>query len=314
MSIKDKLAKKTEGMVPLESGLVKKASDIPPRTAPGQMLAFRTELANHTDKVATLENELAGLRGAPVVMMLSPHSVSPSSWANRHSVNYEAKDFTQLKLEIEATGRNIQPIKVRPKKGQEGAFEIVYGHRRHRACLELGLAVAAIVEPLDDQQLFAEMDRENRLRKDLSAWEQGAMYKRALSSGLFSSLRQMAAALGVDAGNASKAIAIANLPDEVIEAFHSPLDIRYRFGSVLEAAIALDSAGVIARAKSSKGQNAARTPSQVLSFLISGATSVSKTTKVRHDIGEISLEFPEGRFTPSQLVEIKAFLKSLITT
>ena len=49
-----------------------------------------------------------------------------------------------------------------------------------------------------DQELFEQMERENRSRSDLSAWEQGAMYRRALDDGLYPSLRQLAESLDVD--------------------------------------------------------------------------------------------------------------------
>ncbi|MBK9363084.1 MAG: hypothetical protein IPM99_19260 [Rubrivivax sp.] len=75
---------------------------------------------------------------------------------------------------------------------------MVFGHRRHRACLELGLPVQAMVVDMYDQQLFEAMERENRARKNLSAWEQGTMYRRALDEGLYPSQRRLAESLGVD--------------------------------------------------------------------------------------------------------------------
>jgi ParB family chromosome partitioning protein len=93
----------------------------------------------------------------------------------------------------------LQAIKVRPlKPGGEFKYEVVFGHRRHRACLELGLPVLAVVDNLGGVELFVQMDRENRSRKNLSAWEQGMMYLRALENGLFPSNRQLAEKVGVD--------------------------------------------------------------------------------------------------------------------
>jgi ParB family transcriptional regulator, chromosome partitioning protein len=141
MSIKDRLSKKTEGMVPLEGGAMPKNVDAAPKTAPGQMLAFRSQLADHNDKVTALELELKAFKGSSQVVKLDPSKVVRSGWANRHAINYSGKDFAALKSEIEAAGKNIQPIKVRPKRGEAGVFEIVFGHRRHQACLELGIQV-----------------------------------------------------------------------------------------------------------------------------------------------------------------------------
>jgi ParB-like chromosome segregation protein Spo0J len=66
------------------------------------------------------------------------------------------------------------------------------------------------------------MERENRARKNLSAWEQGTMYRRALDEGLYPSQRKLAEALGVDISLVSKSLALARLPDAVVRAFRQP--------------------------------------------------------------------------------------------
>jgi ParB family chromosome partitioning protein len=91
-------------------------------------------------------------------------------------LSFSGPEFAALKAEIASAGRNVQPIKVRPPSGgkEKGCeFEVACGNRRHRACLELGLPIAAVVESLTDAELFAEMNREDREREDLTPWEQG---------------------------------------------------------------------------------------------------------------------------------------------
>ena len=137
-------------------------------------------------------------------------------------------------------------------------YEIVYGMRRHRCALELGLPVLALIEDdLNEQSLFIEMDRENRNREDLSAWEQGTMYARALQRGLFPSLRQLSVAIGIDHSNVSKAIAITQLPTEIIEAFGSPLDLQFKWSTRLKEAIQKDPEGVLKRVAEIKALSAA---------------------------------------------------------
>jgi len=137
-------------------------------------------------------------------------------------------------------------------------YEIVYGMRRHRCALELGLPVLALIEDaLNEQSLFVEMDRENRNREDLSAWEQGTMYARALQKGLFPSLRQLSAAIGIDHSNVSKAIAITQLPAEIVEAFGSPLNLQFKWSTGLKEAIQKDPEGVLERVAEIKALSAA---------------------------------------------------------
>jgi ParB family chromosome partitioning protein len=107
------------------------------------------------------------------------------------------------------------------------------GHRRHQACLELGLPVFAVIEALDDQSLFVEMDRENRQRKDLRPYEIGLMYAKALDDGLFPSAKKLAEAVGIDLSQLGKALSLARLPQDVLGAFQSPLDLQYRWASEL---------------------------------------------------------------------------------
>ncbi|MFD2274834.1 ParB N-terminal domain-containing protein [Undibacterium arcticum] len=83
-------------------------------------------------------------------------------WANRISDSFTSADFLALKEEITQAGGNVQPIKVRPLVGVADRYEIVFGHRRHRACLEAGLPVLCLIEAVSDQELFKEMDREKQ--------------------------------------------------------------------------------------------------------------------------------------------------------
>lgn len=181
---------------------------------------------------------------------IDPKRIKPSKWANRHDDSFTSKEYEELKEEIKSQGGNVQPIKVRPIVGSDtGDFEIVFGHRRHRACLESGLDVLAFVESVTDQVMFAEMDRENRQRADLRPFEQGVMYAKALDEGLFPSLRKMAEALGVDVGNASKAITLAKLPNIVLAAFRSPMDLQQAWATPLSDALKKDPDIVLSRAK-----------------------------------------------------------------
>lgn len=107
----------------------------------------------------------------------------------------------------------------------------------------------AMIEPIDDQRLFIEMDRENRERADLRPYEQGVMYQRALDAGLFPSNRKMAETLGVGLPGVGKLLAIARLPSAVLSAFDSPLDIQFAWGLVIASALSKDPDAVLAKAQ-----------------------------------------------------------------
>ncbi len=240
-----------------------------PKTAPGAMMAYaadaRSELVKENErlkaaveetsilrgKVSELASELAQWDGASATRQIPPHQIKRSKWANRHEHSFTDPDFISLKEEILSAGGNVQPIKVRLVGKEEGIdrYEIVFGHRRHQACLELNLPVLATIENVSDQGLFVEMDRENRSRKNLSPWEQGMMYLKALDEGLFSSQKKLAEAVGIDLSALGKSLNLARLPSMVINAFPSPLDVQYRWAKPLTDAMEQDSEGVLARAQ-----------------------------------------------------------------
>ncbi|WP_051241562.1 ParB/RepB/Spo0J family partition protein [Azohydromonas australica] len=187
-------------------------------------------------------------------LLLDPATIRASRWANRHEASFHGADFEELKAEIADAQGNVQPIKVRPLREPDGlvAWEVVYGHRRHRACLELGLQVQAVVGELDDRGLWIEMERENRGRRELSAWEQGTQYRRALDGGLFASMSALARSIGRQPSQVSRAIAIAELPAPVVAAFASPNDLQFNWADELKRALERDAVRVLEAAEEAK--------------------------------------------------------------
>ena len=226
-----------------------------PKTAPGTMMGFLTAQSGAVQEAEALKARVKILEDEAPLRKLNPSLVRPSKWSNRHEASFLTADFQELKAEIAAAGGNVQPIKVRPASVLNGStppheqsFELIFGHRRHRACAELGIPVLAAIEEASDISLFEQMERENRGRKNLSAWEQGTMYRRALDDGLYSSLRRLADGLGVDVSLVSKSVSLARLPDAVVGAFRSPLDIQFRWAAPLTEAMQKDPDGTLSRA------------------------------------------------------------------
>ena len=282
MSLKDKAAK--IGFDDLDSTPAGLPADSPGATAPATGGRARSGVAAITQsigmhhRVQDLEATVARYEEGGLVVLLDPKRIRPSKWKNRHEKSYGTVEYAELKAEIEAAGRNVQAIKVRKigngEDGQ-GEYEVVYGRRRHRACLEAGLPVAAVIQQMTDVELFQEMERENRNRQDLSAWEQGVMYKDAIDHGLFTSQRQMAAALNIDQGNLSKAIKLASLPAEVVDAFSSPLDLQFRWGTDLSDAMDKDPAKVLTVAAEMRSTSERLPAKEVFAKLV-GAVQVTE--------------------------------------
>jgi ParB family chromosome partitioning protein len=111
------------------------------------------------------------------------------------------------------------------------------------------------LEELGDRALFEIMDRENRERADLSAYEQGIMYQRALEEQLFPTQRQLAEGIGVSHTWVRKALLVAQLPEAVVECFRSPLEISFRHAEQITTAMEQDRRSVLKRAEKLRGHS-----------------------------------------------------------
>ncbi len=290
------------GMIPgLQAGPKPVADPVDPaksKTAPGTMMGFLTAQSAAMVEAEALKERVKTLEGESPLQKLDPLTIKASKWANRHEASFLTTEFQELKAEIAAAGGNVQPIKVRPVQVLNGStpptdatYELIFGHRRHRACLDVGVPVLASIEEASDVSLFEQMERENRGRKNLSAWEQGTMYRKALDDGLYSSLRRLAESLGVDVSLVSKSVSLARLPEPVVAAFQSPLDIQFRWAAPLAEAMQKDPDGTLERARTLAGARGDLTAAGVFSKVIglpdtvlNGSTpatlSISKAGKV----------------------------------
>jgi ParB family transcriptional regulator, chromosome partitioning protein len=270
-----------------------------PRTAVGLIttsLAFGRSLDTEN---ARLKERLNQFDGALLVRKLDPTKIHAGSFANRGEWSFSSREFSELKNEIAAAGENVQPILVRPAADREDEYLLVFGHRRHRACLELGLPVNAVVQDLTEHEAFIWMDRENRNRANLSIYEQGCSYKAALDRKLFPSLRMLAKEVGVDPSNVSKAIAVASLPREIVAAFRSPNDIQQAMASPLSAALESDSAGVLQRAALIQNSGQQYSGPEVFRMLLSSSKGhvspmVKEFKRGNKTLGNL-VRFPNGK-------------------
>lgn len=290
-----------------------------PKTAPGSMAVFMASQSAAVKEAEELKLKLRVFEGAVPMKALDPRRIRASRWANRHADALADKAFEELRADIASSGTNVQPICVRALAvgaDPEADYELVFGHRRHRACLELGIPVQSIIADIDDKGLFEAMERENRARKNLSAWEQGMMYRRALDSGLYASQRKLAEAVGVDLSLISKSLALARLPDAVIEAFPSPLDVQFRWAQPLSEVLQRDPEGLVARAKDLQASKATLNARQVLDALLAPVDkALNRSTPVAErrvgragqgavlaadTSGRMTLRFDPGVLTPER--------------
>lgn len=297
-----------------------KEEPLAPTVAPVSRRVSMNLVTDFTGELGRVESELKEVKEkldqyseSLPVKKLNPQKIRASKFANRVTQSFSDIRFEALKEEIKNAGGNVQPIKVRPIKN--GEYEIVYGHRRHRACLDLGIEVIAIIhDGMTDKALFEEMSRENEQRKDLSAYELASHYNRGIQMKLYKNWSEIGAVLGKAKSLMSRYSALAELPKEVVDAFPSPNEIQPKWAEKIRKALANDGKAFADRLKSVMGKSlSAKT---IYETLINQQDE--KFTRVNFSFGnwsetesKISIELDRSRFSDNHLILLQEYITSL---
>jgi ParB family transcriptional regulator, chromosome partitioning protein len=224
----------------ITGGLTAKRPEGGGNAAPRVKAFIATAGERVTEGLAAKVERLEAERGAGgVVLRIDPKRINRTNFANRDGRSLDASDpdMKDLIAKIQAHGQ-LEPIRVRPAPhGSQVEYEIVYGHRRHAACLVLdamtegGWPVLALLDAkaTDAKDHVLKMYEENAARKDLSPYETGAMFSNWLSEKVFSSQGEIAKATGVSDATVSHYIRLHELPAAVIAAFGDPRLISLRW-------------------------------------------------------------------------------------
>lgn len=112
------------------------------------------------------------------------------------------------------------------------AYEVISGARRHWTAAFLGQPLLVEIRQLTDEQAFLLADAENRQRKDISDYERAMDYARAIAA-YYRSITHMAEAMQVTKAWLSNYLALAKLPEEVLQAYRSVVDIKVHHATKL---------------------------------------------------------------------------------
>jgi ParB family chromosome partitioning protein len=132
---------------------------------------------------------------------------------------------------------------------------------------------------------------------------------------LYPSQRKLSEALGVDVSLVSKSLSLARLPDVVVAAFASPLDIQFRWAQPLAEALQKDPEALIARAKQARQPGVSMAAADVLDRLLglsqpvvlNRSTPLQRVIEGRAGRRAVMTRDPQGRvvikFSPGALSE-----------
>lgn len=263
------------------------------------------------DRIAELELERAEGR---VVLELDPKRVRFGQLANRDERSLDVADeaFRELKTDLAEHGQEF-PIKVRAVADDpDHEYEVVAGHRRLRAALQLdaeregGFRVLAILDAhaAELKTIALKMYRENKVRSDLTPYEYGRTFRKWIDAGVFRTQQEIAAATRLSQPTVSFYLGVYELPIEVHAAFGDPRSISMRWMQALAKQLKAHESGVLERARELAAQTPRLKPEAVYSALMAPfATGKARATPTRSDSFKLNNKViytfgrKDGRFT-----------------
>lgn len=190
-----------------------------PAPAPGNRVGAGVIGAAHRaiDDIRTERDRLKAIveSGGGAVRELDPSLIDPSPYPDRLPDD-DATSFEAFKRSIETEGQKV-PVQVRKHPSSPGRYQIVYGHRRWLAAMQLDRPVRALEVEISDLDLVLAQGIENAGRQDLTWIERALFASRMDDAGI--KARHIYAALSIeDAELARMRNVYRTIPADIIEA------------------------------------------------------------------------------------------------
>ena len=191
----------------------------PPAPVPGNRVGAGVIGAAHRaiDDIRTERDRLKAIleSGGGAVRELDPSLIDPSPYPDRLPDD-DATSFEAFKRSIETEGQKV-PVQVRKHPSSPGRYQIVYGHRRWLAAMQLERPVRAIEVEISDLDLVLAQGIENASRQDLS-WIERALFA-ARMDGAGIKPRHIYAALSIEDAELARMRRVYRIvPADIIEA------------------------------------------------------------------------------------------------
>jgi len=178
---------------------------------PADVFFSSTDAASPASADAVDQAGLVSVPGARLAS-LSPADITPN--ANQPRTEFDQELLEELIASIREVGV-LQPIVVRPFKGQDGKYELIMGERRLRASKALGLeSIPAVVKDTQDEHMLRDALLENLHRAQLNPLEEASAYQQLLSDfGI--TQEELAGRIGRSRPQISNTLRLLKLPSSV---------------------------------------------------------------------------------------------------
>ena len=151
------------------------------------------------------------------LIYVNPEECEPWKYANRQEG--ELGDIEGLIDSIKAH-KQLQPALIRHHPTPHGniKYEVIFGRRRHIACLKLGIPFLAIRKEIPNvQDAIASQDAENKLRNDVSNYSNALLYQRLLADNVFKTEKELADKLRFSTSTLNDLMAYAKIPEDIVK-------------------------------------------------------------------------------------------------
>lgn len=151
------------------------------------------------------------------LIYVNPEECEPWKYANRQESEFG--DIDGLIDSIKAH-KQLQPALIRhhPNPHDNIKYEVIFGRRRHIACLKLGIPFLAIRKEIPNvQDAIASQDAENKLRNDVSNYSNALLYQRLLKDNVFKSEKELAEKLRFSTSTLNDLMAYAKIPEDIVQ-------------------------------------------------------------------------------------------------
>lgn len=191
----------------VKSGQVKKMAISSSPVDPSSQVSVATSYFKTQSGIEFTDNEL---------IFVDPKTCEPWKYANRQED--ELGEMAEL-IESIKCNKQLQPALVRkhPHPHNGIIYEVIFGRRRHLACLNLGIPFLVICKEIsNDQDAIQVQDAENKYRKDISPYSNALLYQKLLNDGLFKTEKELAEKLRMPASTLNDLLVFSKLPIELV--------------------------------------------------------------------------------------------------
>lgn len=216
MSIKDKLAEKSATIGTKPRPLIDADKNAGPKTAPGQLMAFRGVMAEKEAELTAKDAEISALQksmqddSGGIDLLISDLHTVPG-----RKRRLTPEQYSELKANLQ-NNPLITPISVRRRT--EGGYEIVSGHNRASIYLELERdKIKGIILQTDDKQADVGAFFANLLQPNLPDYEKYLGYKKIQASHPALSIEDIADKSGITRQHVFKIMKFGELPQEALD-------------------------------------------------------------------------------------------------